>query len=187
MGLGELLLIAIGLSMDAFAVSLCKGLNMDGKNLRNALIIAMFFGVFQGLMPLIGWSLGLQFKDYISNFDHWIAFILLGLIGGKMLLEGLRKETNLMCEYKLDIKELFFLAVATSIDALAVGVTFAFLKVSILPSIILIGITTFFISVLGVIIGHRFGVFTKDYAEIAGGIILILIGVKILTEHLGLI
>lgn len=189
MGLLELFMIAIGLSMDAFAVSLCKGLNMMKLNYRNALIIAAFFGGFQAFMPLIGWSLGRQFEQYITSFDHWIAFILLSVIGGKMLIEGMKSEDDLWfdCDDRLDIKEVFILAVATSIDALAVGITFAFLKVTILSPVLVIGTTTFVLSMLGVIIGNQFGIKYKGKAEIAGGLVLIIIGIKILFEHLGLL
>jgi putative Mn2+ efflux pump MntP len=185
----ELFLIAVSLSMDAFAVSLCKGLNMPRLNWRHGLIIALFFGVFQAFMPLIGWFLAAQFSAFISSFDHWIAFLLLVFVGGQMLFEGLHhaKEEDCGCEEKLDFKELFLLAIATSIDALAVGISFAFLEVKILPSILIIGVTTFVLSLLGVIIGHRFGAKFENKAKIAGGIILILIGIKILLEHLGVL
>ena len=187
MGFLELLLIAAGLSMDAFAVSLCKGLGTKKLNIRSVGIIALFFGGFQALMPLLGWFLGKQFEPYITDTDHWIAFILLAFIGGKMIIESI-KEEEACCPHESDIriKELLLLAVATSIDALAVGVTFAFLAVSILPAITVIGCTTFIISAAGVAIGHRFGARFRKQAEIAGGIILILIGVKILISHLGM-
>lgn len=186
----ELFLIGVGLSMDAFAVSICKGLNMKKINYKHALIIGGFFGGFQALMPLLGWALGSQFEQYIESVDHWIAFILLAFIGGKMVYESIKggdDDEESSHQDKLDIKELFMLAVATSIDALAVGVTFAFLEVSILPSITLIGITTFVISVGGVVIGNRFGSKYKNKAEIAGGMILILIGLKILIEGVGIL
>lgn len=190
MGFVELFLIGVGLSMDAFAVSICKGLNMKKINYKHALIIGGFFGGFQALMPLLGWALGSQFEQYIESVDHWIAFILLAFIGGKMVYESIKggdDDEESSHQDKLDIKELFMLAVATSIDALAVGVTFAFLEVSILPSITLIGITTFVISVGGVVIGNRFGSKYKNKAEIAGGMILILIGLKILIEGVGIL
>jgi len=187
MSLFEIILLSLALSMDAFAVSLCKGLNMNSKNLNTAIIIAAFFGFFQGFMPLIGWILGQQFEEYIVTYDHWIAFLLLGFIGGKMLYEGIKAEPNLTCEYKVNYKELFLLSIATSIDALAVGITLAFLNVSIIFSASIIAVTTFIISFIGVIIGKRFGILTKNYAEIAGGLILISIGIKILVEHLGII
>ena len=159
MGFLELLLVAVGLSMDAFTVSLCKGLNMRKLNLRHAGMIALFFGGFQAVMPLIGWFLGKQFAQYITNFDHWIAFALLAIVGGKMLAEGIKNksEEDCSCEEKLDLKELFMLAIATSIDALAVGISFAFLQVSILPSVALIGVITFILSFAGVNLGNRFG------------------------------
>lgn len=189
MGIIELFLIGVGLAMDAFAVSICKGLNMPKMNYRQASIIALFFGGFQAFMPFLGWSLGRNFESYIVSIDHWIAFILLTFIGGNMVKEALGDEDDEpecgTCHDKLDLKELFMLAIATSIDALAVGVTFAFLRVSIIPAITLIGVTTFVISFGGVYIGHHFGSKYEKKAELAGGIILICIGVKILLEHLG--
>ncbi len=189
MGFVELLLIAVGLSMDAFAVAICKGLNMRKINYRHSVIIALFFGLFQAIMPLIGWVLGKQFERYITSVDHWIAFVLLAFIGGKMLWEALHGEEQQKsaCTSILDLKELLVLAVATSIDALAIGITFAFLKVSILPAASLIGVTTFLIAFFGVVIGNRFGNRFGNKAEIAGGVILILIGLKILLEHLNII
>lgn len=190
MGFAELFLIGVGLSMDAFAVSVCKGLNMRGKvNLKHTGVIAVFFGGFQALMPLIGYFLGIGFEKYITKIDHWIAFLLLGFIGGKMIVEAI-KEWNAedkQEEDKLDIKELTILAVATSIDALAVGITFAFLNVNIWSAISVIGVTTFALSVVGVVIGNKFGSRYKNKAELAGGIILVLMGLKILLEHLGII
>ncbi len=189
MGIVELLLIGIGLSMDAFAVAICKGLNMRKVNKLQCGMIALFFGGFQALMPLIGWALGKQFEGYITSIDHWIAFVLLLLIGGNMIKESRQKEEEEreQKECRLDIKELLILAVATSIDALAVGITFAFLKVDIIPAITIIGITTFVISVIGVFVGNIFGSRYKNKAELAGGIILVLIGLKILLEHLGIL
>lgn len=190
MGFAELFLIGVGLSMDAFAVSVCKGLNMRGKvNFKHAGVIALFFGGFQALMPLIGYFLGIGFEKYITKIDHWIAFLLLGFIGGKMIVEAI-KEWNAedkQEEDKLDIKELFILAVATSIDALAVGITFAFLSVNIWSAISIIGVTTFVLSIIGVVIGNKFGSRYKSKAELVGGIILVLMGIKILLEHLGII
>lgn len=190
MGFAELFFIGVGLSMDAFAVSVCKGLNMRGKvNLKHTGVIAVFFGGFQALMPLIGYFLGIGFEKYITKIDHWIAFLLLGFIGGKMIVEAI-KEWNAedkQEEDKLDIKELTILAVATSIDALAVGITFAFLNVNIWSAISVIGVTTFALSVVGVVIGNKFGSRYKNKAELAGGIILVLMGLKILLEHLGII
>lgn len=185
----ELFLIAVGLSADAFSVSVCKGLNMRKLNLKHAYVIALFFGVFQAVMPLLGYLLGTGFSEYIEKYDHWIAFVLLAFIGGKMALEAIREKDG-KAEEKTDtlsIGELTVLAVATSIDALAVGITFAFLKVNILPSVLLIGVTTFALSLGGVLLGNRFGAKYKSKAEIAGGVILILIGLKILLEHLGII
>jgi putative Mn2+ efflux pump MntP len=185
MGLFELFMVALGLSMDAFAVALCKGLNMWKINYRHAVIIALFFGGFQAAMPFLGWLLGRQFEQYITSFDHWIAFLLLAFIGGKMLLEAFQEGgESPQCNARLNLKELFILAIATSIDALAVGITFAFLKTSIWLSISLIGFTTFIISFAGVVAGNRFGAKYKSKAEIAGGLILIFIGIKILFEHL---
>ncbi|MDE6764535.1 MAG: manganese efflux pump MntP family protein [Oscillospiraceae bacterium] len=185
----ELFLIAVGLSADAFSVSVCKGLNMRKLNLKHAYVIALFFGVFQAVMPLLGYLLGTGFSEYIEKYDHWIAFVLLAFIGGKMAIEAIREKDG-EAEEKTDtlsIGELTILAVATSIDALAVGITFAFLKVNILPSVLLIGVTTFALSLGGVLLGNRFGAKYKSKAEIAGGVILILIGLKILLEHLGII
>ena len=189
MGFLELFFIGVGLSADAFSVSVCKGLNMRKLNLGHAYIIALFFGGFQAVMPLIGYFLGTSFSKYIESFDHWIAFVLLAFIGGKMVIEAI-KEKDEDQEEKTDVLkmgELTVLAVATSIDALAVGITFAFLKVNIFFSILIIGVTTFALSLGGVILGNRFGAKYKNKAEIAGGVILVLIGLKILLEHLGII
>lgn len=188
MGIIELLLVGIGLAMDAFAVSICKGLNMKKVNKVHCAVIALFFGGFQALMPLIGWALGKQFESYITSVDHWIAFVLLALIGGNMIKESREEEEEVNeCNDKLNMKELFLLAIATSIDALAVGITFAFLKVDIIPAIAIIGVVTFVISAIGVFVGNIFGSKYKNRAELAGGIILILIGLKILLEHLGIL
>ena len=186
MGFLELFLIGIGLSMDAFAVAICRGLKMTKINYRQMAVIALFFGGFQALMPFIGWLLGSQFERYIVKFDHWIAFVLLAFIGGKMIFEAFGKDDD-DCDEELNIKELFVLAVATSIDALAVGITFAFLQVQIGFAVSIIGITTFLLSSVGVAVGHHFGARYKQKAELAGGIILILIGLKILLEHLEII
>lgn len=186
----EFLLIGIGLSMDAFAVSICKGLAMRKVNKKQALVIGLFFGGFQALMPFIGWALGIQFQSHITNIDHWIAFVLLVFIGGKMIVEAVKPEEEEAVEVMdppLDIKEMFLLAIATSIDALAVGVTFAFLDYPIVEAISIIGVTTFVISVGGVYVGNFFGSRYKNKAELAGGLILVLLGVKILLEHLGII
>ena len=176
--------------MDAFAVSVCKGLAMKKVNKKQAVIIGLYFGGFQGLMPLIGWFLGVSFQKYITSVDHWIAFGLLVFIGGKMILEAIRDTDVQEIKEKdppLDHKEMFVLAVATSIDALAVGITFAFLDTPIVEAVIIIGCTTFLLSILGVVVGNFFGTRYKKKAEIAGGIILVLIGFKILLEHLGLL
>ena len=185
----ELVLIAVGLSMDAFAVALCKGLCMKKLNLRQGAMIALFFGGFQLLMPLVGWALGKQFERFITPVDHWIAFALLVYIGGKMIWEAVRDKDEEACpvDGKLDYRELFVMAVATSIDALAVGITFAFLQTPIVTAVLTIGIITFGLSLAGVAIGHRFGTRFKHGAEICGGTVLTLIGLRILLSHLGVI
>ena len=190
MGFLELFLTGVGLSMDAFAVSICKGLCMRRVNYKHTFLIALFFGGFQALMPLAGWLLGRQFEQYIVAVDHWIAFGLLAIIGGNMLREACKEEDDApSCDVdpKLDLKELTLMAIATSIDALAVGISFAFLRVSIVPAISIIGVTTFVISAAGIYIGAFFGSRFQKWAELAGGIILILIGLKILLEHLGIL
>ena len=183
MDLLTLLTLAVGLSMDAFAVSICKGLAMRAQVLGQGVIIGLWFGGFQALMPIIGFFLGTQFKDQITSIDHWIAFILLGLIGINMVKESLSDEEE-NADASIEIKEMFMLAVATSIDALAVGITFAFLNVHIVSAASMIGVCTFLISFAGVKIGNIFGTKYKSKAELAGGIILILLGFKILLEHL---
>lgn len=184
MGLIELFLIAVGLSMDAFAVSVCKGLAMPKCTFKKAAIVGLWFGGFQALMPAISYILGAQFQEAIASIDHWIAFVLLALIGGNMIHEALDNDEE-EADASLDVKTMFLLAVATSIDALAIGITFAFLKVNIIPAVCFIGIVTFIISFAGVKIGNVFGARYKNKAEIVGGIILILLGLKILLEHLG--
>lgn len=189
MNLFELFIIAVGLSMDAFAVSICKGLSMKKLHFKNALIVGLYFGIFQGGMPLIGYILGVQFQDKITAFDHWIAFILLVIIGLKMVKESLEKVPDNEIafdeiEEELNFKNMTILAIATSIDALAVGVTFAFLNVQIIPAVSFIGIVTFILSMVGVKLGNIFGIKYKSKAELAGGIILVLMGTKILLEHL---
>ena len=184
MGLIELFLIAVGLSMDAFAVSVCKGLAMPKCTFKKAAIVGLWFGGFQALMPAIGYILGAQFQEAIASIDHWIAFVLLALIGGNMIHEALDNDEEEV-DASLDVKTMFLLAVATSIDALAIGITFAFLKVNIIPAVCFIGIVTFIISFAGVKIGNVFGARYKNKAEIVGGVILILLGLKILLEHLG--
>ena len=185
----ELFLLGVGLSMDAFAV--CKGLGMRKLDKKQALIIGLYFGGFQALMPLIGWLLGSQFQQYITSIDHWIAFILLGFFGGKMMVEAVREwneeETVEVMDAPIDHKNMFVLAVATSIDALAVGITFAFLNTPIIEAITIIGITTMVLSIIGVIVGNFFGSRYKSKAEFIGGLILVLLGLKILLEHLGIL
>lgn len=190
MNISEIFLIGVGLSMDAFAAAVCKGLNQKKFNIKNGFIIALFFGGFQALMPFFGWALGKQFEKYITSIDHWITFVLLGFIGGKMIYEALteKEETQESAVREiLDLKEILVLSVATSIDALAVGITFAFLTVNIASSVTLIGLTTFVISFAGFVIGNKFGAKYQNKAELLGGIILVLIGFKILLEHTGLI
>lgn len=184
----ELFLIGVGLSMDAFAVSVCRGLAMNRVNKKQAVVIGLYFGGFQALMPVIGWVLGIRFQKYIVSVDHWIAFVLLAFLGGKMIFEAVREQEEEEVGEKdlpLDHKELLMLAIATSIDALAVGITFAFLDTPILTAAAVIGCTTFALSIAGVAAGNFFGTRYKKKAEIAGGVILILIGLKILLEHLG--
>lgn len=183
-------LTGIGLSMDAFAVAICKGLKMQKLNYKQMGLIALFFGGFQAFMPFIGWTLGHSFKDYIESFDHWVAFALLAFIGGKMIYEAFKDDDDDECD-SFDVKELLIMAVATSIDAMAAGIAFAIDGIdtvtSILWAVLVIGVTTFVLSAFGVFIGHKFGAVYKSKAELAGGIILILIGAKILLEHLGVL
>lgn len=186
MNLISLFIIAVGLSMDAFAVSICKGLAMQKITLKKALIVGLWFGGFQALMPAIGYLLGSQFETYITSIDHWIAFVLLSIIGGNMIKEALSKDDE-SANASLAFKEMLVLALATSIDALAVGVTFAFLKVQIIPAVLFIGIITFILSAIGVKVGSIFGSRYKSKAELFGGIILIVMGIKILLEHLGIL
>lgn len=185
MGLLELFVLAVGLSMDAFAVSICKGLSLGKIKAKYMCIAGAWFGGFQALMPLIGYFLGSFFAEAITKYDHWIAFVLLILIGGNMIKEAFGKEEEL--NNAMDVKTMLLLAVATSIDALAVGVTFAFLQVQIVPAIIFIGAVTFAFSAVGIKIGSIFGTKYKSKAEFIGGVILILIGLKILLEGVGLI
>ncbi|MDY5627790.1 MAG: manganese efflux pump MntP family protein [Clostridia bacterium] len=187
MGLAELFLIAIGLSMDAFAVSVCKGLSVQKPDKKHYLLIGAWFGGFQALMPTIGYFLGSFFNKYITSFDHWISFVLLAVIGINMLKEGLSKDSE-KTDSSFSFKTMFIMAVATSIDALATGITFALLpNVNIGAAVLFIGLTTFVFSAAGLKVGNVFGLRYKSKAEIAGGIILILIGAKILLEHLGVI
>ena len=180
----ELFILAVGLSMDAFAVAVCKGLAIGKINMKHALIVGLWFGGFQALMPLIGYLLGSSFAEYIAAVDHWIAMILLALIGVNMVRESRDKDPE-HADPSLGFKTMLVMAVATSIDALAVGVTFAFLEVRILPAVSFIGVVTFLLSALGVKIGSIFGTKYKSKAELTGGIILILLGLKIFLEHMG--
>lgn len=185
MGILELFIIAVGLSMDAFAVSVCKGLSLGRIEKKHMCIAGAWFGGFQALMPTIGYFLGSTFADLITRWDHWIAFILLVIIGGNMIKEAFGDEEEV--DASMTVKSMFLLAIATSIDALAVGVTFAFLKVNILIAVIFIGCITFVCSAAGVKIGSVFGTKYKSKAEIFGGIVLILIGLKILLEGVGIL
>lgn len=185
MSVWELFILAVGLSMDAFAVSVCKGLSVKALKPKHMLIAGLYFGGFQALMPLIGYLLGVQFQSLIQEFDHWIAFVLLVLIGLSMIRESRECPDELNDSFSF--KTMLPLAVATSIDALAVGVTFAFLKVSIVPAVSFIGVTTFILSAAGIRIGNIFGAKYKSRAELIGGLVLILMGVKILLEHLGVL
>lgn len=183
MTLLELFILAVGLSMDAFAVAICKGLSVRRLKVRHIIITGLWFGVFQAVMPTFGYLLGTQFAGYITSIDHWIAFILLGLIGANMIREAFGKgEENL--DGSFGVREMLPLAIATSIDALAVGVTFAFLGVSIVPAVSFVGCVTFVLSAFGVWLGNVFGSRFKWAAEFAGGCVLILMGIKILLEHL---
>lgn len=184
MNLIEILVIGIGLAMDAFAVSICKGLSTRSLKLKHALICGGYFGLFQGIMPFIGYILGIQFQSKIESIDHWIAFILLSLIGLNMIKEAFGEDENVNPDFSP--KAMLPLAIATSIDALAIGVTFAFLNVNILLAVCIIAVVTCIISMLGVKIGHVFGMKYKSKAEIAGGLILIIMGIRILIEHLEL-
>ncbi len=187
MDLWELLVIAVGLSMDAFAVSVCKGLATQKVQVKHFLIVGIWFGGFQALMPTIGYLLGSTFEQYITAFDHWIAFILLGIIGGNMIIESLSPEEE-CCNNSFAFKIMLLMAIATSIDALAIGITFALLPdVDILAAISFIGITTFVLSGVGLKIGNVFGAKYKSKAEFTGGLILICMGIKILLEHLNII
>ena len=185
MSLFDLFILAVGLSMDAMAVAICKGLSVQKLKFSQALITGLYFGGFQAGMPLIGYFLGRQFSSYIQNIDHWIAFILLALIGANMIKESFGDAEECNCSFCP--KAMLPMAVATSIDALAVGVTFAFLNVSIVPAVSFIGVITFSLSAVGVYIGHLFGAKFKSKAELTGGIVLILMGLRILLEHLGVL
>jgi len=185
MGVIELIILSVGLAMDAFAVAVCKGLSMHKMNWKKACVIGAYFGIFQAVMPLIGYILGINFQEQIVSIDHWIAFILLGIIGLNMIKEAVSKETEKTND-SIKFKDMLILSIATSIDALAVGITFAFLKVNVGLAVTLIGIITFIISFTGVKIGNVFGCKYEKKAELVGGLILILLGLKILLEHLGI-
>jgi len=184
MTIWELIIIAIGLSMDAFAVAVCKGLAVKKVEYKHSVIVGTYFGGFQALMPLIGFLVGMQFQEMITAIDHWIAFILLLIIGGNMIKESRGEDEDL--DDSFSFKAMFPLAIATSIDALAIGVTFAFLKVNIVWAISLIGVITFILSGIGVKVGNNFGIKYKSKAEMLGGVVLILLGTKILIDHIGL-
>lgn len=188
MTLTELFIIAVGLSMDAFAVAVCKGLAVYKVKPKHMVLAGAWFGGFQALMPLIGYLLGATFEEYITKIDHWVAFILLGIIGANMIKEAVSKDDGDCTDASMGVKQMFTLAVATSIDALAVGITFALLPdVSIGAAVGFIGVITFILSAVGIKIGNIFGAKFKSKAELTGGIILILMGLKILLEHLGVI
>ena len=186
MSLIELFLIAVGLSMDAFAVSVCKGLSVRKAEPRHSLIVGAYFGGFQALMPALGYVLGRQFESLITSVDHWIAFVLLGIIGGNMIREALKGDAEEMDD-SFTFRTMLPLAIATSIDALAMGVTFAFLQVQIVPAVLFIGVTTFVLSAVGLKVGNVFGAKYKSRAELFGGVVLVLMGIKILLEHLGIL
>ena len=186
MSLIELFLIAVGLSMDAFAVSICKGLSVRKAEIKHSLIVGAYFGGFQALMPAIGYVLGRQFESLITSVDHWIAFVLLGIIGGNMIREALKGEQEELDD-SFTFRTMLPLAIATSIDALAMGVTFAFLQVQIVPAVLFIGVITFVLSAIGLKMGNVFGAKYKSRAELFGGVVLVLMGIKILLEHLGIL
>ena len=187
MGIGELIVLSLGLGMDAFAVSICKGLSMKKMNWKKALIIGLYFGGFQAIMPVLGYFLSKGFENFVTSIDHWIAFILLSIIGGKMVKDAFNPENGENCNEDVGFKTMIVLAIATSIDALAVGITFAFLNVNLILAIALIGSITFFLSVIGTKVGNIFGDRYENKAELLGGVILIFLGIKILLEHLNII
>lgn len=187
MDIVSLLALAVGLSMDAFAVSVCKGLALKKVNAKHMCIVGAWFGGFQALMPTIGYLLGVRFEQYITAIDHWIAFVLLALIGANMIREAVSPGGDEEADASLGFRTMLLMAIATSIDALAVGITFAFLSVNIIPAALTIGVTTFALSAVGVKVGSVFGLKYKKRAEIAGGVILCLLGLKILLEHLGVL
>ena len=186
MGFVELLLLSVGLGMDAFAVSVCKGISMKKMKWKKACIIGLYFGGFQALMPVLGYFLGSTFESVISNLDHWIAFGLLAIIGGNMIKDAFSKECDSFDD-DVRFKAMIVLAIATSIDALAVGITFAFLKVNLILTISMIGVITFILAIVGTKVGNRFGDKYEKKAELVGGVILILLGIKILLEHMGIL
>lgn len=185
MSILDLFILAVGLSMDAFAVSVCKGLSLGKIKPKHMCIAGAWFGGFQALMPLIGYFLGSFFAEMIEKYDHWVAFVLLAIIGGNMIKESFGKDEKV--DSSMDVKSMLLLAIATSIDALAVGVTFAFLQVQIVPAVSFIGVITFILSAVGVKIGSLFGTKYKSKAELFGGIVLVLIGIKILLEGIGVL
>lgn len=186
MGIVELLILAVGLSMDAFAVAVCKGLALKRTRPRQMAAVGLWFGGFQALMPVLGYFVGIRFAEYIESIDHWVAFVLLGVIGGNMVRESFSKEEE-ETDASLSFRKMLPMAVATSIDALAVGVSFAFLNVNIWLAAAFIGVVTFLLSGAGVKVGSLFGARYKSRAELCGGVILILLGLKILLEHLGVL
>lgn len=186
MELAEIILISMALGMDAFAVSICKGLSMAKMNWKKGIIIGLYFGGFQAFMPMIGYFLGSRFETIVTSIDHWIAFGLLAIIGGNMIKEAFEKNSE-NCNDDIDFKTMLMLAIATSIDALAVGITFAFLKVNLILAVSFIGFITFGLSVIGVKIGNKFGNKYEKKAQLIGGCILVLMGLKILVEHLGIL
>lgn len=190
MGIVEILLISLGLAMDAFSVSICKGLSMQKMSWKKAIIIGLWFGVFQALMPVIGYFLGNTFEEFITSIDHWVAFVLLGAIGGNMIKESFSKEDDKDVQSNdLSFKSMFILAIATSIDALAVGIAYvcAYGSKNAVLAFTNIGVITFLLSIIGVKIGNKFGDKYEKKADLAGGLILVLLGIKILMEHLGII
>jgi len=186
MGIFEIILIGISLSMDAFAASVCKGLSIKKNTYKTNVIIALYFGIFQAVMPLIGYLLASTFQNILFKIDHWIAFVLLSIIGIKMIIDSFDTSKEKI-DAEIGFKSMLILSIATSIDALAIGITFAFFEINILLTVIIIGIITFLLSFIGVKIGNKFGIKFQNKAEILGGIILILIGTKILLEHLGIL
>jgi putative Mn2+ efflux pump MntP len=184
MGLLEIIIIAVGLSMDAFAVSVTLGLSVQKPKIKEIIIPGIYFGFFQALMPLIGYFTGINFAAKIQSLDHWIAFVLLGFVGGKMIWESFSKEEKQINKNPFRFTKMFFLSIATSIDALAVGITFSFFEINIFRAIIITGLTTFCISIAGVKIGNIFGAKYKSKAEFVGGAVLVILGMKILVEHL---